>query len=91
MKPISIADGLRTGVGVKNFEIINKLVDDIILVSEEEIVLAMIEIFERMKIVVEPSSATALAAVIKEKKRFRNKNVVIILSGGNVDLNNLPF
>ena len=89
--PITIADGLRTGLGVKNFEIMQTNLEDIILVEEEEIIKAMMKIFERMKLVVEPSAATALAAVLKEKDRFKNKNVAIILSGGNVDLQNLPF
>lgn len=91
LPPLTVADGLRTGVGVKNFEIIKKYLDDIILVEEEEIIKSMFKVFERMKLVVEPSSATAVAATLKEKERFKNKNVVIILSGGNVDLKDLPF
>ena len=59
--------------------------------SEAEIVSAMKLIYERLKIVVEPSSAVALAAVIKEKTSFQNKKIGIILSGGNVDLSHLPF
>jgi threonine dehydratase len=87
----TIADGLRTTLGDKNFPIIRELVDHIIRVEEAEIVAAMKLIWERMKIVVEPSSAVALAAVLKEKERFRNKKIGIIISGGNVDLSNLPF
>ena len=89
--PLTVADGLRTGLGVRNFEIMLKFLDDIILVDEDEIIKSMLKVFERMKLVIEPSSATAVAAVLKEKERFKNKNVAIILSGGNVDLQDLPF
>ncbi len=88
---LTIADGLRTMLGQYNFPIIYQLVDEIILVEENEIIEAMQLIWERMKIIVEPSSAVALAAVLKEKERFENKNIGIIISGGNVDLSNLPF
>ncbi|NNM22888.1 MAG: pyridoxal-phosphate dependent enzyme [Flavobacteriaceae bacterium] len=87
----TIADGLRTHLGDKNFPIIQKLVKDIIRVEEQEIVDAMRIIWERLKIVVEPSCAVPLAALLREKEKFRNKKIGIILSGGNVDLNNLPF
>lgn len=87
----TIADGLKTQLGDKNFPIILENVSDIIRVSEEEILTAMRLIWERMKIVVEPSSATALAAVLREKELFRNKKTGIIISGGNVDLSRLPF
>ena len=87
----TIADGLRTQLGNINFPIIQKHVSLIIRVSETEIIDSMRLIYERLKLVVEPSSAVALAAVINEKKRFRNKKIGIILSGGNVDLNQLPF
>ncbi|MFY9310397.1 MAG: pyridoxal-phosphate dependent enzyme [Bacteroidia bacterium] len=87
----TIADGLRTNLGNLNFPIIQQHVKDIITVSEEEITAAMRLIWERMKIVVEPSSAVAFAAVLKEKEKFKYKKVGIILSGGNVDLGALPF
>jgi len=87
----TIADGLKTELGDINFPIIQKYVDRIIRVSEEEIVEAMRLIWERMKLVSEPSSAVALAALIKEKQLFQNKKVGLILSGGNVDLHKLPF
>jgi threonine dehydratase len=87
----TIADGLRTQLGDKNFPIIKDYVSDIICVSESEIIAAMKLIWERLKIVVEPSSAVAFAAVLHDKNRFKNKKVGIILSGGNVDLTNLPF
>ncbi|WP_339699317.1 pyridoxal-phosphate dependent enzyme [uncultured Marixanthomonas sp.] len=87
----TVADGLRTNLGDKNFHIINKLVTEIIRVEETEIINAMRLIWERMKIVVEPSSAVPLAAVLRKKIIFENKKIGIIISGGNVDLKNLPF
>ena len=59
--------------------------------SEEEIINAMKLVWERMKMVIEPSSAVPFAALLKEKQNFKNKKVGIIISGGNVDLTNLPF
>lgn len=87
----TIADGLKTNLGDINFPLIKENVMEIIRVSEDEIKIALRLIWERMKIVVEPSSAVALAAVLKEKDRFRDKNIGIIISGGNVDLSSLPF
>ena len=87
----TIADGLKTNLGDKNFPIIQDKVYEIIRVEEEEIITAMKLIWERMKIVVEPSAAVAFAAVLKEKEKFHGKRVGIIISGGNVDLSNLPF
>ena len=87
----TIADGLKTNLGDVNFPIIQKLVDEIILVDESEIMEAMKVVYERLKIVIEPSSATALAAVFKEKQRFKNRKIGVILSGGNVDLSKLKF
>lgn len=87
----TIADGLKTVLGDRTFPIIREHVHDIIRVTEEEIVAAMKLIWERMKIIVEPSSAVALAAVLREPERFQGKNVGIVISGGNVDLGNLPF
>jgi len=87
----TIADGLRTHLGDINFPIIQQHVDSIIRVEEKEITSAMRLIWERMKIVIEPSSAVPFAALLREKDRFENKKVGIILSGGNVDLSNLPF
>lgn len=91
LPPLTIADGLRIGVGVRNFEIMRKHLHDILTVDEEEIMRAMFMIWERMKIVVEPSSATTLAALLKYRRMFKDKNVALVLSGGNVDLRNLPF
>ena len=87
----TIADGLRTNLGDRNFPIILENVKKIIRVSEEEIINAMKLVWERMKMVIEPSSAVPLAALLKEKQNFKNKKVGIIISGGNVDLTNLPF
>lgn len=87
----TIADGLKTVLGDQTFPIIQKFVKDIIRVTENEIIEAMHLVWERLKIVVEPSSAVAFAAVIKEKEFFKNKKVGIIISGGNVDLKKLPF
>ncbi len=87
----TIADGLRTFLGDRNFPIIQKFVDKIILVEEEEIIAAMKLIWERMKIIIEPSCAVPLAALIKNKSEFKGQQVGIILSGGNVDLQKLPF
>ena len=87
----TIADGLRTNLGDKNFPIIKELVSEIIRVEEDEIITAMKLLWERLKIVIEPSSAVAFAALVKEKKRFENKKIGVILSGGNVDLRSLPF
>jgi len=87
----TIADGLKTTLGSNNFPIIKEYVNGIIRVTEEEIVSAMRLIWERMKIIVEPSSAVAFAALLRNKDRFKNQKVGIIISGGNVDLSNLPF
>ena len=87
----TIADGLKTELGDINFPIIQKGVEKIIRVTEEEIITAMKLIWERLKIVCEPSSAVALAALIKEKENYQNTNIGIIISGGNVNLDTLPF
>ncbi|PIW70029.1 MAG: serine dehydratase [Ignavibacteriales bacterium CG12_big_fil_rev_8_21_14_0_65_30_8] len=87
----TIADGLKTELGNITFPIIQKYVNSIIRVEEDEIIEAMKLIWQRMKIIVEPFSSVSLAALIKEKEKFKNKKVGIILSGGNVDLINLPF
>lgn len=82
----SIADGLLTSLGTKTFPIIRENVKKIITVSDEEIIEAMRLIWERMKIIVEPSCAVPLAAVIKSKEIFAGRRVGIILTGGNVDM-----
>jgi threonine dehydratase len=87
----TVADGLRTYLGDRNFPIIQKYVDRIIRVEEEEIISAMKLIWERMKIIIEPSCAVPFAAVLREKEEFKSKKIGIILSGGNVDVSKLPF
>ncbi|NND31491.1 MAG: threonine/serine dehydratase [Saprospiraceae bacterium] len=87
----TIADGLRTNLGDKTFAIISKYVDEILTVEEESIIAAMRMIWERMKIVVEPSGAVPLAAILSHPTIFTGKKVGAIISGGNVDLQNLPF
>ena len=87
----TICDGLRAQIGEINFPIIQKMVDGIITVAEQDIIDSMRIIWERMKIIVEPSSSIALAAIIKNMDLFKNKKVGLILSGGNVDLDDLPW
>lgn len=87
----TIADGLLTYLGDKTFPIIKQHVTDIFTVSDEEIIQSMRFLWERMKLVVEPSGAVPLAAFIKNKDQFEGKKVGIILTGGNVDLGKLPF
>ena len=91
INPDTIADGLLTSLGERNFPIIQKYVSDIVTVSDEAIIAAMRLIFERMKIVVEPSAAVPLAAILEGKVKVDNKKTGLILSGGNVDLKKLPF
>ena len=87
----TIADGLKTQLGDINFPIIQQGIDTIIPVSEEEIIAAMRLIWERMKLVVEASSAVALAALLKNKAAYTGQRIGLILSGGNVELSKLPF
>jgi len=87
--PNTIADGLRTSVGEKTFPIIKEFVDDIITVTEEQIIDAMKFYWERMKLVVEPSGAVPLAGIFSgniESSLIKNKRIGIIISGGNIDL-----
>lgn len=82
----TIADGLLTSLGDKTFPIIKENAERVITVSDAEIVSAMRLIWERMKIIIEPSAAVTVAAVLKDKASFNGKKVGIIISGGNVDL-----
>lgn len=91
LKPNTIADGLLTALSPLTFAIIRDRVDDIFTVSEESIIKAMLMIWQRMKIIVEPSSAVALAVVLENPGHFSGKKTGIMLTGGNVDLMNLPF
>jgi threonine dehydratase len=90
-KKFTIADGLRTNIGEPNFAIIQRYVDHIVNVSEEAIVAAMRTIWETMKIVIEPSAAVPYAAIQEGKLDVADKTVGIILTGGNVDLDGLPW
>lgn len=89
--PQTIADGLRTSLGSLTFPIIMEGVEDILTTTEEAIVEAMLLIWERMKIIVEPSAAVPLAAMLEHRSVFRGRKVVLILSGGNADLFHLPW
>jgi threonine dehydratase len=82
----TIADGLRTSLSERTFGYIKKYVDSIITVSEQEIIYAMRFLWERLKIVVEPSGAVSLAGLLAKKVDVKNKKVGVIISGGNIDL-----
>jgi threonine dehydratase len=90
-KTSTIADGLRTSVGERNFSIMQRNVDGVATVSEEGIVAAMRRIWEVMKIIIEPSCAVPYAAIMENKIDVKGKRVGIILTGGNVDLDALPW
>jgi len=87
----TVCDGLRAQLGNVPFPIIQEFVDGIITVTETEIIEAMKMVWERMKIIAEPSSVITLGALLKSKDKFSGKKVGLILSGGNVDLNQLPW
>ncbi len=87
----TIADGLRTSLGNYTFEIIRNKVDDIVTVKEKSIVEAMRLIWERMKIIVEPSGAVPLAGILEDQIDVTDERVVLIVSGGNADLHRLPW
>ncbi|MHA7099247.1 pyridoxal-phosphate dependent enzyme [Roseivirga pacifica] len=89
--PSSIADGLLATMGDKNFDIIKEVIEAVFLVTDPKIVGAMRMIWERMKIIIEPSAAVPVAAILDNKATFEGKRVGVILSGGNVDLAKLPF
>jgi threonine dehydratase len=91
VNPVTIADGLLTSLSDKTYPIIKEHVREIVTVSEENIIRAMRLIWERMKIIVEPSAAVPLGAVLEQPEIFKDQRVGIILSGGNVDLSKLPF
>jgi threonine dehydratase len=90
-KKNTIADGLLANVGATNFALMQRHVDDVVTVSEEAIVAAMRAIWETMKIVIEPSAAVPYAAVLEERIDLRGKRVGLIVTGGNVDLDVLPW
>ena len=91
INPRTIADGLLTSLGEFTFSIIKDHVQQIVTVSEEAIINAMRHVWERMKIIIEPSSAVPLGALLEKKIDLTGKRVGIILTGGNVDLEKLPW
>jgi threonine dehydratase len=91
VNPQTIADGLLTSLGSLTFPIILEHVDRIITVSEETIIQAMLLTWERMKIIIEPSSAVPLAALMENQEDFQGKKIGIIISGGNVSFDKLPW
>lgn len=90
-KKFTIADGLRTNIGQQTFPIVQHYVDDVVTVSEDAIISAMRTIWETMKIVIEPSAAVPFAAIADGRINVAGKRVGIILTGGNVDLDALPW
>ena len=89
--PNTIADGLLTSLGDLTFGVISKYVHDIVTVSDDATIAAMRTIWERMKIIIEPSSAVPVAALMDKKLDISGKRIGVVLSGGNVDLNRLPW
>ena len=87
----TIADGLRAQVGTITFPIIKENVDKILLVSEEMIISSMYMIWQRLKIIIEPSCSIVLAALMLNSNKFLNKKVGLILTGGNYDLKQIPW
>ena len=91
VNPKTIADGLLTSLSERTFRIIRTMVDTIITAEEETITRAMRLLWERAKLLVEPSAAVPLAAILDHPNQFSGRNIGIILSGGNVNLDNLPW
>jgi threonine dehydratase len=91
LEPRTIADGLKTSLGERPFAEIRRLVDDIVTVREESIVQAMRQVWEVMKLLVEPSGAVSYAAIVEGRVVAPGAHIGIILSGGNLDLNRLPW
>jgi threonine dehydratase len=89
--PDTICDGLRAGIGDVNFTLLRQYAINVLPVSDAETIAAMRLVFEQLKLVVEPSSATVLAVVLRHREHFAGKRVGLILSGGNVDLDRLPW
>ncbi|MFW6224288.1 MAG: pyridoxal-phosphate dependent enzyme [Bacteroidota bacterium] len=91
VNPNTIADGLLTSLGSRTFPVIVNYVDDIVTVKDSSVIEAMKFIWERMKIIVEPSACVTLAAILEHKIEVKNKTAVLVLSGGNLDLDRLPW
>jgi threonine dehydratase len=91
LAPDTVADGLRTALGKLNFQLIQEHVDDILSADDPAIIHATRLVWTRMKLVVEPSAAVGLAVVLNNPQRFAGKRVAIVFSGGNVDIDKLPW
>jgi threonine dehydratase len=91
VNPLTVADGLLTSLSELTFSVIRKNVDEILTAKEETIIECMLLVWERMKIIIEPSSATVLAIIKENPGKFRGKKTGLIISGGNVDFRKLPF
>jgi threonine dehydratase len=91
VNPVTCADGLLTSLSELTFLVIRKNVDTILTAKEDSIIECMLLVWERMKIIIEPSSATVLAVVKENPGIFRGKRIGLIISGGNVDFRKLPF
>ena len=91
VNPDTIADGLLTSLGELTFSVLSKHMEKIITVDDPAIISAMRHVWERMKIIIEPSSAVPVAAVLENQDEFSGKRVGVIISGGNVELSKLPF
>jgi len=91
VNPLTVADGLLTSLSDLTFSVIRKNVDMILTAKEESIIECMLLVWERMKIIIEPSSATVLAIIRENPELFRGKKIGMIISGGNVDFRKLPF
>jgi threonine dehydratase len=89
--PDTLCDGLRAAIGPINFALLREYAVQVLLVSDTETVAAMRLLWERLKIVVEPSSAVTLAAILRHREHFTGRQVGVILTGGNVDLDRLPW
>jgi threonine dehydratase len=90
-QPHTIADGLRTSIGEPNFAFISRHVSRFVTVTDEEIVAAMRAVWTTLKIVIEPSAAVAYAAVLRDRNALAGRRVGVIFTGGNVDLDALPW
>jgi threonine dehydratase len=91
VNPLTVADGLLTSLSELTFSIIRKNVDEIFTAKEGSIIDCMLLVWERMKIIIEPSSATVLAIIKENPGFFKGKKIGLIISGGNVDFRKLPF
>jgi len=91
VNPLTVADGLLTSLSELTFSVIRRNVDEIITAKEETIIECMLLVWERMKIIIEPSSATVLAIIKENRDKFSGKKIGLIISGGNVDFRKLPF